>query len=53
MEIYLSVGVSALVALMASHRTGDRSDRMEEIAHSRPEPAADNAPTVECDLFWC
>lgn len=57
MEIYLSVGVSTLVALMAAHRADDGHNRMilavldpGVIAPIRSEGFADDLPTVECGL---
>jgi hypothetical protein len=59
MEIYLSVGVSALVALMTAHRADDCVDRtMSDVfdrrdrGHVRPELDADNPQAVDCDLYW-
>jgi hypothetical protein len=58
-EIYLSVGVSTLVALMAADRTDPGSDRTmaavserREIAHIMTEPDAGYSPAAECDLSW-
>jgi hypothetical protein len=60
MEIYLSVGVSTLVALMAAHRADAGSNRMisaiferEGIARAERDLDSGNPPAVECDLsLW-
>ena len=56
MEIYLSVGVSTLVALMAAHRTDAGSDRtmfavseQGEIDHNISEPDSGRPSAVERD----
>jgi hypothetical protein len=60
MEMYLSVGVSTLVALMAAHRADAGRDRMisaifdrEGIARAERNLDSDTPPAVEPDLsLW-